>query len=451
MDKTEDHSFIRKPHYTFLTLSIPVLFSLIAEPLTGLIDTAFVASLGAEPLAALGVGTSALSVFFWIFNFLGIGTQTEIAQAIGRDDKKQAAKMNSLALLIAFTLGVLVVLIVYPLTAVLAQAMGATGTLQTPAVSYMQIRFLGTPAILLTMTAFGGLRGLQDMRTPMWVATAVNALNILLDYVFIFGWAIFPEMGVAGAALASVIAQWLGAIWAVTAVGRQIGLTTTLQWSDARRLFVIGGDMFIRTGSLLIFLIIGTRVATLAGTESGAAHQAIRQVWIFFVFILEAYAVTSQSLVGYFMGANNLHQAKRVAALGCGWSIGTGLCLTLAMWLSQDLIARWFVPAEATAAFATAWFLVALTQPLNGIAFATDGIHWGTSDYPYLRNAMLIATAVGLAILFSINEQSPNALFLVWLATAAWIGIRATLGLLRIWPAIGPKSPWKASNRLQNV
>ena len=441
MNNTVEHDFVRRPHVTFLTLSIPVLFSLIAEPLTGLIDTGFVASLGSEPLAALGVGTSALSIFFWIFNFLGVGTQTEVAQAVGRDQHKQAARMNSLALAIALVLGIATVIIIYPFSVPLARMMGADGSLQSTAVEYMQIRIFGGPAVLLTMTAFGALRGLQDMRTPMWVATFVNALNIGLDYVLIFGWAIFPEMGVAGAALASTIAQWIGAIWAVAAVARHLPLTTTFSLSDAKRLFIIGGDMFVRTGSLILFLMLGTRVATLNGTATGAAHQAIRQVWIFFVFILEAYAVTGQSLVGFFVGAHDWKQAYKVAWLGCIWSAGTGLVLTLVMWVGQPFIAQWFVPAEAVAIFATAWFLVALIQPLNGIAFITDGIHWGTGDYSYLRNEMLTATLIAGSWLFLIPENSSNALLQIWAATMLWITIRSLLGVIRVWPGIG-QTPW---------
>jgi len=81
--EADSHPFVRNPHRTLIALSLPVLLSLVAEPLTGLVDTAFVARLGAVPLAALGVATVLLSSVFWIFNFLGIGTQTEVARAEG--------------------------------------------------------------------------------------------------------------------------------------------------------------------------------------------------------------------------------------------------------------------------------------------------------------------------------------------------------------------------------
>ena len=91
--RADEHPFVRSPHRTLVSLSIPVLISLIAEPLTGLADTAFVARLGSAPLAALGVGTVLLSSVFWIFNFLGIGTQTEVARALGAGRRERAKEV----------------------------------------------------------------------------------------------------------------------------------------------------------------------------------------------------------------------------------------------------------------------------------------------------------------------------------------------------------------------
>ncbi|RLD96681.1 MAG: MATE family efflux transporter, partial [Bacteroidetes bacterium] len=208
--ETAPHPFIKRPHRTLIGLSLPVLLSLTAEPITALVDTAFISSLGVVPLAALGVGTTALSSLFWMFNFLGIGAQTEIAQAYGKGDQIKVKKTLSLALLLAAGFGLLLILMLGPSASWLAGLLGASGAVKTNAVSYMQIRLFGAPAVLLTLVSFGALRGLQDMKTPLWIALGVNVLNILLDWVMIFGRGPFPILGVAGSALASTISQWLG-------------------------------------------------------------------------------------------------------------------------------------------------------------------------------------------------------------------------------------------------
>lgn len=185
MDTT--HPFIEHPHRTLIGLSIPVLFSLTAEPITALVDTAFISSLGVVPLAALGVGASALSSLFWMFNFLGVGTQTEVAQFYGRGEIEGTGKILSLSLLLSAAFGILLILTIGPASAWLANLLGAAGAVLDDAVRYMQIRLFGAPAVLLTLAIFGALRGLQDMRSPLWIALGVNVLNILLDWLFIFG------------------------------------------------------------------------------------------------------------------------------------------------------------------------------------------------------------------------------------------------------------------------
>ncbi|MDQ4100187.1 MAG: MATE family efflux transporter [Chloroflexota bacterium] len=432
----QDHPFVRAPHATLFTLTVPVLVSMVAEPLTGLVDTAFVARLGTVPLAALGVGATALSSVFWIFNFLQIGTQTEVAKLFGRHDRARASAISGLALVLSVLFGVLLIGAVVPNAAWIAAGMGAHGALQADAASYIRIRAFGAPAVLLMLAAFGALRGLQAMTIPLYVAVTVNLLNIVLDAALIFGFGPIPALGVAGAALASVASQWIGAIWAVGAVLQRLGLPRGLCVSDAGKLLLVGGDLFVRTGLLTGFTVLTMRLATSVGSEVGAAHQAIRQVWLFTALFLDAFAVTGQSMVGYFLGAHQVAQARRVAAVVCAWSLGTGLALGLLMIAGREAIEALLAPPTVRGRFTSAWIVAALVQPLNALSFATDGIHWGTGDYRYLRNAMLIATVTAGAVLVPINSTALDTLTYIWLVTGLWSGIRATLGIARVWPGI---------------
>lgn len=438
MTTAPPHPFIRRPHYTLLSLSVPVLFSMIAEPLTGLVDTAFVARLGVVPLAALGVGTAVLSSVLWIFNFLGIGAQTKVAQAMGRQAQAQAARVNVLVLLLSGLFGLLLIAAGYPLAPAAARLLGATADLQADAILYIRLRLLGAPAVLALLAASGVLRGMQDMRTPMWIAIAANVLNIALDALLIFGLGPLPAMGVAGAALASALAQWAGALWAVVIVLRRLGLPPNLRPHEAWHLIRIGGDLFIRTGLLILFMLLTTRIATRIGAESGAAHQAIRQFWIFAALGLDALAITAQSLVGYFVGSGQTVAARRVAAISSGWGVALGALLAVLMLLGRGWIVQLLVPAAAVSLFIPAWLAAAAIQPVNALAFVTDGVHWGTGDFRFLRNAMLLATlSAGGILLATIDETAAGALTYVWIITALWITVRAVFGVLRIWPGIG--------------
>jgi MATE family multidrug resistance protein len=438
--RPDEHPFVRRPHRTLVRLTVPVLISLIAEPLTGLADTAFIAHLGAVPLAALGVGTVLLSSVFWVFNFLGIGTQTEVAHAIGSANSDGAREATGLALALAAAIGSGIVLLGWPFLDAAARFMSDDIGVQQGAIAYLRIRLLAAPAVLVTVSAFGALRGLQDMRTPLWIALGINALNLTLDPLLIFGAGPVPALGIAGAAWATLIAQAIGALVAFAAVRRRPGLPPRVHWRDARRLLVMGRDLFFRTGLLLAFILLSTRSATHIGVEAGAAHQAIRQVWVFTALFLDAYAASAQSLVAYFLGAGRRALALRASGVALAWSIATGALLTAAMLLLEGPTARILVPASAHVIFSAAWVTAALAQPVNAISFASDGILWGAHDYRYLRNAMFTATAVGLGALFALDLQHAGALEHIWLVTGGWIAIRAVFGVVRIWPGLG-KSP----------
>jgi MATE family multidrug resistance protein len=433
----DQHAFVQRPHRTLLALSFPVLVSLIAEPLTGLADTAFISRLGTVPLAGLGIGTATLSGIFWAFNFLGIGTQTLVAHADGTGERPRGRDAAGLAMAMGGAIGCALALIGFLGLEVAMDFMSDDAEIRSAAGIYVKIRLLGGPAILITMAAFGALRGLQDMRTPLAIAVAQNALNIALDAVLIFGFEPIPAFGIAGAAWASVISQWLGALWAVDAVRRSLGLPNRIHWRGARNLLRIGRDLFFRTGSLILFIVFTTRAATLLGADEGAAHHVIRQFWILSALLLDAFGAAAQSLIGFFLGAGQIAHARRAATVACLWGAGTGIALAIAMIAASGAVAAAFLPPEVHSMFSAAWLAYALAQPANALAFVTDGIHWGTSDYRFLRNAMIASTAAGLVALYGIAPAGPGALTVIWVITAGWIAIRTAFGLARIWPGFG--------------
>lgn len=440
------HPFRSRPHRTLFGLALPVLGSLIAEPITGLVDTAFVAQLGAAPLAALGVGAIVLSGSFWIFSFLGVGTQTEVAQALGRDDRQRAARTAGLALAMGIGAGLAVGVAGWMAAPAIAVAMGAEGEVADLAALYVRIRLLAAPAVLATVAAFGALRGTEDMKTPLRIAVAVNVANALLDGPLIFGWGGLPAMGVAGAAAASSAAQVVGGTWAAVAVLRALGRPDVLRLRDASALLQIGGAMAVRTGLLTAFLLLATRAATQLSTEAGAAHQAIRQVWAFSAFWLDAFAVAGQSLVARFIGEGDRAEARRVARIVIGWSLASGGVIALLLWGATGLVIAGLVPDSAQPVFGLAWTLSLLSLPLNAATFATDGIHWGTGDFRFLAVGMAAASGVGVLGLMWIEAEG-GTLAGVWAVTAVWVLVRAAFGIGRIWPGMG-RAPLARVNAL---
>ncbi len=417
-----------------LTLTLPVIISQIAEPMTAMVDTAFVARLGAVPLAALGVGGSALSLLVWAFFFLGVSVQTEVSRSLGRGSQERASQITSLALMLAALTGSLMLLIGLPNAAALARLLGADSPVLEPAVTYIQIRLLGAPAVMLTLVGFGALRGLQDMRTPLWVALGVNLLNALLDIPFIFGLGPLPAMGVAGAAMASVIAQYLGLAWLLSRLRLRPGLRLHFARADARTLLQAGRDLVVRSGLLTLFMLLSTRVANQIGPEAGATHQAVRSLWFFCGWLMDAFGTSAQSLVGYFLGADRLRLARQAASVALLQGLATAIVLSLLALVATPLVRSLFIPPEAVAYFTPAWLVAIVTLPLAALSFVTDGIHWGAGDYAWLRNGMIVSSVAAALMLLGTDTTAPDAFLLVWLALLLWLLLRTFFGVLRIWP-----------------
>ncbi|MEM7200773.1 MAG: MATE family efflux transporter [Planctomycetota bacterium] len=429
-------SFATRPHRTVLALSVPVLLSLIAEPLKCLVDTAFVKELGLAEAAALGVGTAVLPAILWIFNFLAIGTQTEVARARGANKTTRGSAVCRLAILLSAGSGLLVALAIWPLAPQLAALMQADDRTLDCAVIYLRISVLGAPAMLATATAFGAFRGVQDVRTPLQIAVASNVLNVILDVILIPGAGPIPALGIAGAAWATVASQWAAVVWALVAVGRRLGRGGPVRLADARLLLVVGRDMLVRTGLLLLFMVLVSRAAQGIGDAAGAAHNAIRQVWLFTALALDAFAATAQVLVGHALGANDRRLARRAAGVALGWGLGTGALIGLGMAALGSWVAAELVPEGAHTVFFSAWLISALAQPLNAASFVTDGIHWGASDWRFLRNAMIAATGCGVVGL-ALADAAGTDLPALWWITLVWIAIRAGFGVARVWPGLG--------------
>jgi len=380
-----------------------------------------------------------LSTVFWSFSFLGVATQTKVATLCGEEALagsvgRSAARTCLVAVVVALLMGGAAALVGLPLAGMIARGMGAEGEVQALAVDYLRWRFLGAPALLASFAAFGALRGAQDMRTPLVVAGGMNALNVVLDPLLIFGMAGLPAMGVAGAALASAVSHWVGAAWAITAAFRRLGRPDAFDFRQIRGLLSAGVNLVFRAVSLNAFLILGTRKATLIGVGAGAVHQVIRSVWFFNALFLDSFAILGQSLIAYFLGNAERRTGRDVARVVCQWSVATGVALGVAMLAAESWMRRVYIPPSAAPLFAAPWRIAALCQPISGLTFGTDGVHFGTGDFRFLRNVVLAALVAGGAVIVWTDASAAWALNAVWWSFVVWTSLRAVAGMLRVWP-----------------
>lgn len=380
-------------------LAVPALGALAADPLYSLVDTAFVGRLGTPQLGALAIGTAAFTASFWIFSFLAYGVTPRVARALGAGDDVAAARTGTQALLLAGVLGLTVTALGVVLAGPIVRGLGATGSVEEFAVPYLRIRMLAATPVLLAQVGHGWLRGAHDTRTPMFVATAGAAANVVLDYLFIypFGW------GIAGAAWATVAGQGAAAaVFVVLLARRMHGAPWRWDRREARALARVGVDLAVRTGALLAAMTFATAVAARMGTVEVSAWQIAMQVFLLLALTLDSIAIAGQALIGRRLGALDPAGARAVGRrlLGLGSLLGAILLLLL-LALAHPVAGVFSTdPRVVTGA---AWLIVwlALVQPLSAAAFTLDGILLGASDTRFLAASMAGASLLyaGLALL----------------------------------------------------
>ena len=147
-----------------------------------------------------------------------------------------------------------------------------------------------------------------------------------------------------------------------------------------------------------------------------------------------------------FIGQEKRQLARKAAAVTVVWSVASGFLLMGLLLLLQEPLALLLVPPDAMHLIAGGWLISSLCQPVNGLCFATDGVHWGTGDYGFMRNTVVLATLAGVIGLRFIDTAGEDCLALVWLVTVCTITLRGILGLLRIWPGFG-RAPLKTGRQ----
>ncbi len=413
-----------------LRLAVPALGALIAEPLYVLADTAVVGHLGAVPLAGLAVASSILLIGYALFIFLAYGTTASVARLLGAGDEREAAHQAVQGMWLAAACGVVVATATFVLTGPLLTLMGATGEVRVQAEIYLQISLLGVPALLVVLAGTGYLRGLQDTRTPLYVALGSATFNLALELLLI------PVLGfgIGASALSTVVAQWLAAAvyvaWVARAVRRhEVPLAPHPR--TLRRLAVVGRDLFLRTAALRGSLLIATAVATRIGTVQVAAHQIAFEIWSFLALVLDALAIAGQSMIGRFLGAESADEARAAGRRMLQWGAGAGALLGLVVVGTRTWLPDLFTGDAAVAGLAATLLVwVALLQPVNGLVFVLDGLLIGAGDMRFLAGAMWIAFAAFAPAALAVAIGGLSIQWL-WAALALLMGVRLLVLALR--------------------
>lgn len=383
-----------------LTLAIPTILGMLSHTLMWAVDSAFLGHVSALALGAAGLGGLITWTVYCFFNGVTRITATFISQANGRGDDEAVAVYAWQGTYVALVAGAILTLVGFRSDLILSLT-GNSAEVQSAAASYMQIRMYSAVATQLTMTLSGFFQGRKDVKTPMYAGIVANILNIVLDYLMIFGVGGFPAMGIEGAALATSIANGVNAAILVWFALVPRALRTRYRIHIPRPLDRVRMSRLIRVGIPLSFaelvdmISFSTFTALIGQRGEGALAASQITVQLISFSFMPIWGITTAAtvLVGNEIGRRNHDRAERLAIetyrIAFLYSLGIGAVLVMAR---QPLFSIFTSDANVLAYAAVLGLLAAIFQIFDGLRMIGIGVLQGAGDtrFPSLLAAVVL-------------------------------------------------------------
>lgn len=420
----------------------PIILANASVPLLGLVDTAVIGNVGSiTDLGAIAFGALIFSFVYWSFGFLRMGTTGFAAQASGAGDQQEVRVVLGRALLIALCLGVVLILIQWPIGLAAFSLLDGSAPVEAVAQQYFDIRIWGAPATLATFALMGLLIGLGKSRTLLIVQLFLNGLNILLDVWFagILGW------GASGIALGTVIAEWttvLLAGWLVYRTLNERKLLTEVFWPKAK---IMDLSALLKTASANLDIMLRTLILVFSfaffinqsakfGDTVLAGNHILLQLIAFSAFFLDGYAFVVEALVGGAIGAKRRDVFDLAVRRSTVLALITAILLALIIALVGDIAVILMTDISSVRLAANQLLpFAALYVLFSFAAFQLDGIFIGASFTRQMRDAAALSIAVYFIAWWALSDQ--HGIQGLWGAMIIYVVARA-VALLLFYPSL---------------
>jgi len=447
---TDQHmEALRRLDHKIWAIAWPAILSNLSIPLLGLVDSAILGHLSSSRfLGAVAIGAALMSFLYWGFSFLRMGTTGLVARAEGAGQQYSSVLILARSGLLALALAALVILLHPLLLGLGIWLMAPAPELASLAYSYAQIRIASAPAVLLTYTVVGWCIGRQDTRWPMLIVITTNLANIGLDFLLIMG----LGMNSDGAALATVIAEYLGCGLAVYVVYKRLptlpfhSLKQDLLVASAyKQLLRSNQHLFVRTISLLFSFAFFTAMGENFGSATLAANTLLVQLLMVAAYGMDGFAFAVEGLAGNALGrgdAGAFHTAVRRCA---GWTLLAAIAMCLALLVLQEPLTRLLTSLDSVRELMGLYYPWLVVLPLLAApSYLLDGVFIGSAETRYMMTTMLFSLfGVYLPLWYLCRDFENHGL---WLAFSAFNAARG-LSLYLIFRRLSSRGAWLPGDR----
>ena len=412
-----------------LKLSIPIFFANLAVPMVGIIDTALMGNLGnLSYLSATSVAANLFSMIFWSFGFLRMGTVGMVSQANGRNDYSEILNIVIRNLLFVTLISIIIILLQNFILNLSLKIFDLSETTRDLYEQYFRIRVYSAPGELTLYIITGLFVGLQKTKTSSLAVGFFSLLNILLSIVLV---AIFDLniKGVAyGTLFSALITSSIFLFYTFFYLSKftkiKIDFGQILNLNKIKDIFNINLNIFIRTILLTFSFLWFTYLGTQIGEDYVAANAILINLVFLSAFILDAYAFSTEGIVGYSLGKKDLNLFKNIVKNSFILSSISGLIISIIYFFAHEHVINLMSDLEEVRKLSSSYVIWLIILPLiSSFCYQFDGIFIGASQTKELRNAMIFSVLSYLIISIVLTKLLLNNG--IWISLCIFMILRA--------------------------
>ena len=451
IDESINHKKIHKENIiSIMALAIPAMIENILQVLLGTIDTYFIGKIGIEAIAGVGITNLIMNIYIAFFLALGVGTTAIVSRNIGANDIDNANKVVRQSIIMAIGIGSIFGVINLIFSKDILLILGAEERIIEYALPYFLSVAVPSVFLCLMMTLSSSLRGAGDTKTPMKVAFIINIINVILDYILIFGIFNFNGFGILGAGMATTISRIVGVVlllWEINRDKTKIHINIFEKWyiekSILKSITKIGFPAAIEKLIMRFGQLVYGGIIIKIGTEAYAAHNIAGTIESFSYLPGMGFGVAAATLVGQNLGAKKPDEAEKTGLISYFLATGFMVVVGMIFYIFAPFLAGIFSEdLEVIDLTAKALRIIALVQPFLSITLVITSALQGAGDTKFPMYSTFIGIW-GIRVLgvYIIGLQLNLGLVGVWLAVAIDIVIRGIILIIRFM-----KGKWKEIN-----
>jgi len=380
-----------------LKLSIPIFFAHLAIPMVGIIDTALMGNLGSlSYLSATSVAANLFSMIFWSFGFLRMGTVGMVSQANGRNDYTEILNIVVRNLLFVLAISITIILLQNLILSLSLKIFDLSEATRNLYEQYFKIRVYSAPGELTLYIITGLFVGLQKTKTSSLAVGFFSILNILLSIVLVTKF----DLNIKGVAYGTLFSALITSIifliymfWYLSKYTKiTINFAQIFNLKKIKNIFNINLNIFIRTILLTFSFLWFTYLGTQIGEDFVAANAILINLVFLSAFILDAYAFSTEGIVGYSLGKKDLNLFKNIVKNSFILSSISGLIISIIFFFTYNLVINLMSDINEIRELSSSYAVWLIILPvISSFCYQFDGIFIGASQTKELRNAMIFS------------------------------------------------------------